>query len=73
MSTYLYIAQIIISATLIVLVILQSKGGNMGRMFGGQDPVFRTRRGVEKVMFQLTIVVIVIFVVMSLANVLLQA
>ena len=45
-----------------------------GRMFGGGgDSVFKTRRGVEKVMFQITIVVIVLFVSISVVSVLLQA
>jgi len=74
LTTYLNIAQIIVSVMLIVLVILQSKGGGAGRMFGGGgDSVFRTRRGVEKVMFQITIVVIVLFVSISVVSVLWQA
>lgn len=73
MTTYLNIAQIIVSVTLIVLVILQSKGGSVGRMFGGGGSVFRTRRGVEKVMFQITIVVIVLFFLISIASVLWQS
>ena len=73
MTTYLNIAQIIVSVTLIVLVLLQSKGGG-GQMFGGGgDSVFRTRRGVEKVMFRITIVVIVLFVSISVISVLWQA
>jgi len=74
LTTYLNIAQIIVSVALIVLVILQGKGSSAGRMFGGGgDSVFRTRRGIEKVMFQVTIVVIVLFVSISVASVLWQA
>lgn len=74
MTTYLNIAQIIVSVTLIALVILQSRGSSAGRMFGGSgDSVFRTRRGVEKVMFRLTIAVIVLFFLMSVASVLWQS
>jgi protein translocase SecG subunit len=40
---------------------------------GGGDSVFRTRRGVEKIMFQLTIAVIVLFFIMSTISVLWQA
>ncbi len=74
MTTYLNIAQIIVSVTLIALVILQRKGGSVGRMFGGGGgSVFRTRRGVEKVMFQITIVVIMLFFLISIASVLWQS
>ena len=74
MVKYLNIAQIIVSATLIVLVILQSRGSSAGSMLGGGgDSVFRTRRGVEKIMFRLTLAVIVLFFAMSVASVLLQS
>ena len=74
MTKYLNIAQIIVSVTLIALVILQSRGGSAGRMFGGSgDSVFRTRRGVEKIMFRLTIAVIVLFFLMSVASVVWQS
>ncbi len=73
MSRYLNIVQIILSAALVVLVILQSKGGGLSRMFGGESGVFRTRRGFEKTLFNITVVLIVVFFIFSLLSVMVQA
>ncbi len=63
--------QIIISATLIVLILLQTKGSSLGGLFGGSDAggVYKARRGVEKTLFNLTIALSVIFFVVALINV----
>lgn len=66
MHTYLAIAQIVLSATLILVILLQVKGGGLGGIFGQQASVFRTRRGVEKTLFQLTIALAVFFIVSSI-------
>lgn len=73
MARYLNIVQIILSASLIALVILQSKGGGLSRMFGGEGGVYKTRRGFEKTLFNITIVVIVAFFIFSLLSVMFQA
>ena len=70
MGQYLKGALIIISIVLIGLVMLQSKGGGMGSMFGGDGGVYHTRRGMEKTMFNFTILMSTLFLVMSLATVL---
>ncbi|MFZ5916991.1 MAG: preprotein translocase subunit SecG [Chloroflexota bacterium] len=72
MSTYLYIIQVILSVALIALVVLQSKGaGGLGGLFGGGDSgVYKTRRGVERTLFQVTVGLSVVFVVFSVINVL---
>ena len=72
MATYLHIVQIILSVALIVLVILQSKGGGLSRMFGGEGGVYKTRRGFEKTLFNVTIGVIVAFFAFSLLSVIFQ-
>lgn len=73
MAKYFNVVQIILSAALIVLVILQSKGGSLSRMFGGESGVYRTRRGFERTLFNITIIVIVAFFVFSLLSVIFQA
>ena len=53
METYLYIAQIVVAIALILVALLQVRGGGLGGIFGQADTVFRTKRGVEKTLFQL--------------------
>jgi preprotein translocase subunit SecG len=70
LQTAFNIAQILISAALVLVLVLQAKGSGFGSALGGQTTsVFRTRRGVEKTLFQLTIVLAVIFLVISLLSV----
>ena len=66
MQENLNIAQIILSVTLIVIVLLQTRGGGLGGVFGTQSGVYRTRRGLEKTLFQLTIAIVTVFLVLSL-------
>ena len=65
MVNYLDIALIIISVLLILSVILQSKGAGLGGLSGADTgSVFTARRGVERTLFRLTIVLSVIFFVL---------
>ena len=69
MPSYLYIAQILVATALIAVILLQVKGGGLGGIFGQPDSVYRTRRGVEKSLFQLTIALTVLFVILSIVAV----
>lgn len=66
MQVYLVVAQIVLSVTLMLAVLFQVRGGGLGGIFGQPDAVYRTKRGVEKTLFQLTVVLVVLFVVVSL-------
>ena len=68
MEMYLYIAQIVVAVALILVALLQVRGGGLGGIFGQADTVYRTKRGVEKTLFQLTIALAVIFVVLSVVS-----
>jgi preprotein translocase subunit SecG len=70
-SNYLNLAQMLISAVLIAVVLLQTRGTDVGAAFGGGGggSSFRTRRGLEKTLFQLTIALAIIFVGMSALSV----
>jgi preprotein translocase subunit SecG len=69
-ATYLSIAQIILGIVLIVVIVLQSKEAGLGGLTGGDSGgVFRARRGVEKAMFNGTIVLSVLFFALSLFTV----
>ncbi len=71
MLTYLYIIQIIVSVTLVVAVLLQTKGSGLGGIFGGQGAVYTSRRGVEKTIFNVTIGLSVAFFVFAVIIVIL--
>ena len=68
METYLYVAQIVVAAALILIVLLQVRGGGLGGIFGQADTVYRTKRGVEKTLFQCTIALVIIFVALSILS-----
>jgi preprotein translocase subunit SecG len=68
MATYLYIAQIVVAVALILVSLLQVRGGGLGGIFGQADTVYRTKRGVEKTLFQFTVVLVVIFVILSIVS-----
>lgn len=71
MASYLQIVQTIISVCLIVAVLLQVKGQGLGGIFGGSDSgIYKTRRGAERTLFNLTIVLVVLFFLFSLISVL---
>ena len=65
MQDYLNVAQIVLSVALILVILLQVRGGGLGGIFGQPDSVYRTRRGVERTLFQLTIALAIIFVIIS--------
>ena len=74
MVTYLNIALIIISVLLIVSVILQSKGAGLGGLTGADaGSVFTARRGVERTLFRLTIVLSVVFFALAITRLIISA
>jgi len=66
----LRVIQIILSITVITFILLQPRGAGLGSAFGGSSAgsVFKTRRGVEKLVFNLTIVFVVLFALVSLVS-----
>jgi len=67
---YLDIAMIITSIALIVSVILQSKGAGLGGLTGADTgSIFTARRGVERTLFQITIVLSILFFSLAIATV----
>ena len=68
MQVYLNIAQIVLSIALILAILVQVRGGGLGGIFGQADTVFRTRRGVERTLFRLTIILVVLFIIVSIVS-----
>ncbi|RLC71321.1 MAG: preprotein translocase subunit SecG [Chloroflexi bacterium] len=66
METYLNIAQIILAVVVIVAILLQVRGGGLGGIFGTQTGMYRTKRGIERTLFRFTIILIVIFIIVSI-------
>ena len=69
MKFYLDIALIITSIALIISVILQSKGAGLGGLTGGDTGgIFTARRGIEKVLFRVTVVLSFLFFALAIAS-----
>lgn len=70
--TYITIAQIIVSIILVILIALQEQSSETSGIFGGGggggSGFYQTRRGLEKAVFIATIVCVVIFIALALAN-----
>jgi preprotein translocase subunit SecG len=75
MENIITIIQVTVAIILMVLILLQNKGGGLSGVFGGSDTsnVYRTKRGMEKNIFYLTIIFSVIFLGVSLANIMIRA
>ncbi|MGE5619795.1 MAG: preprotein translocase subunit SecG [Sphingomonadaceae bacterium] len=69
MQTYLNLVQILLSIVLILVVLLQAKGSGIGGAFGTETSAYRSRRGVERTLFNFTIVLSVLFVLISIVSV----
>jgi preprotein translocase subunit SecG len=72
-ETYLNIAMIILSIALIALIILQSRGAGLGGLSGGDfgGGGYHVRRGIEKLLFNVTIGLSAVFFLLALLNVML--
>ncbi len=69
MATFLLIAQIILGLALTVLIVVQTQNSGSGSVFGNDTTVYRTRRGLEKTMYQATIVLSILFVLLTMITV----
>jgi len=66
LTAVILIAQIILGIVLTVLVVMQTQNSGAGGMFGSDTTVHRTRRGLEKTLYQATLVIAVFFFVISI-------
>jgi len=69
MLKYTLIAQLVISILLMAAVLLQHRGTGLGGAFGSDSAVYRSRRGIEKHLFNATIILGIIFVGLAIANI----
>jgi len=68
LKTVLVIAQVAIPVLLVACILLQARGTGLGAAFGGEGNVYRTKRGIEKKLFQATILLAILFFGITLAN-----
>jgi preprotein translocase subunit SecG len=64
--------QLVLGVALIVSIVMQNRGAGLSNVFGGGGAIYRTKRGFEKWVFYLTIVMAIAFVCLSMAAVLLS-
>jgi len=68
------VVQVILSITVIVFILLQARGAGLGSAFGGSSAgsVFKPRRGVERLIFNLTVTFVILFALVSLFSALVR-
>jgi preprotein translocase subunit SecG len=67
MANLFYIVQIVLAITLITVILLQVKSASLGSAFGGSDAsIYTSRRGIDRVLFQFTIALSIVFLITSL-------
>jgi preprotein translocase subunit SecG len=71
-GTFFMLAVNIVAIALIAVVLIQGQtGAGLGAVFGGSD-IYRSRRGIEKTLLQLTFILMTIFLVLSLVTVIIM-
>lgn len=66
MNPILAVGQILLSIALMAAILLQARGTGLSGTFGGDSAVYRSRRGVERRLWQFTIVLLVLFILFAL-------
>ena len=64
----LNIIQIILAIILMVVILLQNRGSGLGAAFGGEGNIYRSKRGLEKVLHISTIILTALFLVTAFFN-----
>lgn len=68
MDNFILITEIILGIALVILIVLQSKGTGLGSTFGGDMGFYGTKRGAEKILFVMTIIISILFLSIALIN-----
>lgn len=72
-SNILPVVTIVTAVLLVVCILLQARGASLGAGFGSSGELFTTRRGIDKSLFDVTVVLTVVFILSILANLMLAA
>ena len=68
MQKILLIIELIVGVVMMLTILLQERGTMLGGAFGGEGSVYRARRGVEKILYIVTIVLAIIFVGLAIVT-----
>lgn len=68
---FLQIVTIASAILMVICILLQARGASLGAGFGSSGELFTTRRGIDKSLYEVTIVLAVVFVLSILANLML--
>ncbi len=69
MKNFLLILQIVVSTLLVLVILIQAKGSGISTVFGGSGSFYRSKRGVEKLFVGLTVILAIIFLALSIIQV----
>jgi preprotein translocase subunit SecG len=72
MNKIINIIQLVSALLLIAAILVQQRGSGLGGVFGGDNNIYRTKRGAEKIIFIVTIILAVLFIGASLTAVFLS-
>ena len=72
MKTFILVAQLVVAVSLSFCILLQAKGSGLGMAFGEAAEAYRSKRGVEKLLYQATLALAVLFLATSVANLLIR-
>jgi preprotein translocase subunit SecG len=67
----LQIVTIVSAVLMVICILLQARGASLGAGFGSSGELFTTRRGIDKSLYEVTIVLVVVFILSILANLML--
>jgi preprotein translocase subunit SecG len=65
---YFQVVQIIVATALVISILLQARGAGLGSVFGGTGTVFKTRRGIERLLFNMTVFFAIFFTIISFVS-----
>ncbi len=68
MKNILLFVNIILSVLIVILILIQGRGAGLGSAWGGGGEMFQTRRGVEKFTLRITVILIILFFIVSIIN-----
>ncbi|MCX6807014.1 MAG: preprotein translocase subunit SecG [Candidatus Berkelbacteria bacterium] len=72
MEKFLPIAQIVLSILLISTILLQHRGTGLGGAFASESNIYRSKRGIEKFLFNITIILAILFCITAIVTVIIR-